>query len=464
MFKPFASRSESLSREIYRRYRTTIIPKHGHKHFEKRLFICDSNISCAGKISFYNCTFDCDIPQNRECITILPLGEAVFKNCTFKRSHSNSGLFLSGNKGCLVSFIDCTFVECNNFVQLDDCTRVAFTRCKFQDCFDAVVKVSVQPEAQFAFHDNIWYVTASPVHQKASAFTLLGENRLFVFENCCIQYAGTDSSYSLITAPQNSLCLLNCSFDGSIFPIHAVAVIGCIFRHCRNALVTNSAVSALYQSLIENCHFIQCSECIQAGADTEILHSTFTACTGALIGSASKLGHVHIADCKFFDCVVNARGSACIELDRDCSVITGKINKMENCTFENCRAEKGNLIGYQNEITPGYVAVISTCRFNSCSVGENGNLIGQKVSTRNFYSKAQSYQIYTFYRERAKFILTNCRIDSDTVLDNTPKTQYDTYDKAKCAARRGGLKEKIESESAHTPKKISRWTIGVHSV
>ena len=218
-----------------------------------------------------------------------------------------------------------------------------------------------------------------------------------------------------------------------------------------------------YPSLIEGCRFFHCCECMQAAADTEILHSTFTACTGTLIRSASKLGHVHIADCKFFDCVVNARGSACIELDRDCSVITGKIHKMENCTFENCRAEKGNLIGYQNEITPGYVAVISNCRFNGCSAGENGNLIRQKVSTRNFYGKAQSYQIYTFYRERAKFILTNCSIDSDTVLDNTPKTQYDTYDKAKCAARRGLLKGKIESESAHTPKKILRGTIGVHS-
>ena len=70
----------------------------------------------------------------------------------------------------------------------------------------------------------------------------------------------------------------------------------------------------------------------------------------------------------------------------------------------------------------------------------------------------------TFYRERAKFILTNCSIDSDTVLDNTPKTQYDTYDKAKCAARRGLFKEKIKSESSHTPKKILRWTIGVQSV
>ena len=87
MFKPFAFHSESLFGEIYRKYRTTTIPKHGHKHFEKRLFVCDSNISCAGKVSFYNCTFNCDISQNRECITILPLGEAVFKNCTFKRSH-----------------------------------------------------------------------------------------------------------------------------------------------------------------------------------------------------------------------------------------------------------------------------------------------------------------------------------------------------------------------------------------
>ena len=49
---------------------------------------------------------------------------------------------------------------------------------------------------------------------------------------------------------EKHLCLLNRSFDGSTFPIHAAAVIGCIFRHCRNALVTNSAVSALYPSAL----------------------------------------------------------------------------------------------------------------------------------------------------------------------------------------------------------------------
>lgn len=447
MFKPFAFHSESLSGEIYRKYRTTTIPKHGHKHFEKRLFVCDNNISCAGKASFYNCTFNCDISQNRECITILPLGEAVFKNCTFKRAHSNSGLFLSGNKGGLVSFIDCTFVECNNFAQLDDCARVAFTRCKFQDCVDAVIKASVQPEAQFAFHDNTWYVTTSPAHQKASAFTLLGKNRLFVFENCCIQYAGTDSSYSLITTPQNSLCLLNCSFDGSTFPIHAVAVIGCIFRHCRNALVTNSAVSALYPSLIENCRFIQCSECIQAGADTEILRCTFTACTGTLIRSASKLGHVHIADCTFFECLVNAPKSACVELDRNGSYMAGKINKMENCTFENCHAESGSIIGFQNEITPGYVAIIANCQFNGCDTGANGELIGYKVPTRNICGTVQSRQIYTFYRGREKFIVTDCHADNEQLPDNTPKTQYDTYNTTQCAARRARPKEKIRAKS-----------------
>ena len=447
MFKSFASRSESLSGEIYRRYRTTIIPKYSHKRFENRLFVCNSNISCAGKVSFYNCTFNCGISQNRECITILPLGEAIFKNCTFKRSHSNLGLFLSGNNGGLVSFIDCTFVECNNFAQLDDCARVAFTRCKFQDCVDAVVKASVQPEAQFAFHDNIWYVTTPPAHQKASAFTLLCKNRLFVFENCCIQYAGADSSYSLITAPQNSLCLLNCSFDGSIFPIHAAAVIGCIFRHCRNALVTNSAVSALYPSLIENCRFIQCSECIQAGADTEILRCTFTACTGTLIRSASKLGHVHIADCTFFECLVNAPKSACVELDRNGSYMAGKINKMENCTFENCHAESGSIIGFQNEITPGYVAIIANCQFNGCDTGANGELIGYKVPTRNICGTVQSRQIYSFYRGREKFIVTDCHADNEQLPDNTPKTQYDTYNTTQCAARRARLKEKIRAKS-----------------
>ena len=90
---------EILADMISHKYRSAIIPKYSRKRFENRLFVCDSNISCAGKVSFYNCTFNCDISQNGECITILPRGEAVFKSCTFKRLHSNSGLFLSGNKG-----------------------------------------------------------------------------------------------------------------------------------------------------------------------------------------------------------------------------------------------------------------------------------------------------------------------------------------------------------------------------
>ena len=456
---------ESLASELYHIYHAAEIPHRKHIRFNKRprRFYSGRSILCNGKAEFSDCEFLCNVSQTDPYITVSSFGEVHFNRCTFKKGF-NSGLFLTGNSGCRISFTDCHFIGCNNFAQMNDCAEVIFNGCQFQDCTSAVVQASFLPESYFEFENNIWRVATSPKAQSSAAFILSGENKLFHFKNCrFIQWTVMEDSYSAISAPSHSICLLNCNFERITFTISALAVMDCTFSCCKNVLATNSTASMPYPSLIEGCRFFHCCECIQASADTEILHSTFTACMGTLIRSASKLGHVHIADCAFLDCVVNAHGSACIELDRDCSIITGKINKMENCTFENCRAEKGNLIGYQNEITPGYVAVITTCRFNGCSDGEDGNLIRQKVHTRNFYGKAQSCQIYTFYRERAKFILTNCWVDSDTVLDNTPKTQYDTYDKAKCTARRGLLKEKIASESAWTSRKVSRRTFCVHS-
>lgn len=456
---------ESLASELYRIYHVAEIPHRKHIRFNKRprRFYSGRSILCNGKAEFSDCEFLCNVSQTDSYITVSSFGEVHFNRCTFKKGF-NSGLFLIGNSRCRISFTNCHFIGCNNFAQMNDCAEVVFNGCQFQDCTSAVVQASFLPESHFEFENNIWRVATSPKVSSSTAFILSGENKLFHFKNCrFIQRTVMENSYSVISAPSHSICLLSCNFDHITFTISALAVIDCTLDYCKNILVTNSATSMPYPSLIEECRFFHCCECIQAAADTEILHSTFTACMGTLIRSASKLGHVHIADCAFLDCVINAHGSACIELDRDCSTITGKINKMENCTFENCRAEKGNLIGYQNEITPGYVAVITTCRFNDCSGGEDGNLIRQKVHTRNFYGKAQSCQIYTFYRERAKFILTNCCVDSDTVLDNTPKTQYDTYDKAKCAARRGLLKEKIASKSARTSREVSRWTFCVHS-
>lgn len=456
---------ESLASELYHIYHAAEIPHRKHIRFNKRprRFYSGRSILCNGKAEFSDCEFLCNASQTDPYITVSSFGEVHFNRCTFKKGF-NSGLFLTGNSGCRISFTDCHFIGCNNFAQMNDCAEVIFNGCQFQDCTSAVVQASFLPESYFEFENNIWRVATSPKAQSSAAFILSGENKLFHFKNCrFIQWTVMEDSYSAISAPSHSICLLNCNFERITFTISALAVMDCTFGCCKNVLATNSTASMPYPSLIEGCRFFHCCECIQAAADTEILHSIFTACMGTLIRSASKLGHVHIADCAFLDCVVNAHGSACIELDRDCSIITGKINKMENCTFENCRAEKGNLIGYQNEITPGYVAVITTCRFNGCSDGEDGNLIRQKVHTKNFYGKAQSYQIYTFYRERAKFILTNCWVDSDTVLDNTPKTQYDTYDKAKYTARRGLLKEKIASESAWTSRKVSRRTFCVHS-
>lgn len=456
---------ESLASKLHRIYHTTGIPRRKHIRFNKRprRFDGDENILCDGKAEFYDCEFHCNVAQTDSYIIVSSFGDICFNRCTFKKEF-HSGLFLTGNSGCRISFVDCSFIDCNNFAQLNDCAEVVFSGCQFLDCTSAVIQASFLPESHFEFVNNIWRVATFTKPQSSAAFILSGENKLFAFKNChFIQWTTMEDSYNVINAPPHSICLLNSDFDHITFTIAALAALGCTFGYCKNVLATDLAMPMIYPSLIEKCHFINCSECIQAAADTEILRSTFTACTGTLIRSASKLGHVHIADCTFFDCVVNAHGTSCIELDRDCSIITGKINKVENCTFESCRAEKGNLIGYQKEIIPGYVAVITACHFNSCSAGENGNLIGQKVSTRNFYGKAQSYQIYTFYRERTKFILTNCCIGGDTVLDNTPKTQYDTYDKAKCAARRGLLKEKIESESVCTARKVSRWTIGVHS-
>jgi hypothetical protein len=183
-----------------------------------------------------------------------------------------------------------------------------------------------------------------------------------------------------------------------------------------------------------------------------------------MIHSAGKLGHVYVADCRFSDCVVDSPKSASIELDRDGSCMAGKINKMENCTFEKCRAESGSLISYRNEITPGYVAIIVSCQFNGCSAGVNGELIGRKVPTRNFCGTVQSQQIYTFYREREKFIVTNCRADNDPLPGHTPKTQYDTYNKIQCAAQRELLKEKIRAESGRTVKGTSEWGNDIRSI
>lgn len=57
MFNFSSSHYEILADVISHKYRSAIIPKYSRKRFENRLFVCGSNISCAGKVSFYNCTF-----------------------------------------------------------------------------------------------------------------------------------------------------------------------------------------------------------------------------------------------------------------------------------------------------------------------------------------------------------------------------------------------------------------------
>ena len=133
---------EILADVISHKYRSAIIPKYSRKRFENRLFVCDSNISCAGKVSFYNCTFNCDISQNGECITILPRGEAVFKSCTFKRLHSNSGLFLSGNKGCLVSFIDSVMLQTLSLQEWIELEFQVHTLLLSSDCIQQLFDLS----------------------------------------------------------------------------------------------------------------------------------------------------------------------------------------------------------------------------------------------------------------------------------------------------------------------------------
>lgn len=454
---------ELLESELNHIYHTAQIPNRRHIKFRKRRFMCNRHILCDGKAEFYDCEFFCNAPQTGFCITISSSGELHFNGCTFKKAFS-SGLFLRGNSGCHISFVNCSFVDCNTFAQLFDCAEIVFDRCNFQDCTSAVVEASFLQSSHFKFENSIWHVTTPTKPSVPAAFILSGENQLFTFKNCrYIQWAMMESSYSVISAPPNSICLLDSGFDHITFTISTLAVIGCIFGYCKNVLATNSATSRPYPSVIENCRFFHCSESIQAAADTEIQRCTFTACDGTQIRSASKLGHVYIADCTFSECAVNEHASACVELDRDCSLINGKINKIEDCTFKNCCAESGSLIGYQNEITPGYVAIIVGCFFNGCTVGTDGDLISQRVRTKNFVGQIYSHQIYTFCRKREKFILTDCHVEDSLILDNTPKTQYDTYDKSKCTARRGLLKEKIQKKVVKKTGFKLKWTFGVHA-
>lgn len=448
MFNRQQTNYELLSAELYRMNHAAMIPKYKRVRFRKRSFLCRENITCAGKAEFYGCTFLYNSPEENVCITVAPSGEVVFKKCTFKRMRSDAGLFIGGNKGYRAVFIDCSFDDCNTFARLDNFSKIVFTGCKFLNCTSAVLEASLQPETQLTFNNIAWYVTASPKHCSPGAFAFSGENRLILFENCrYVQRTTIDHLYSIITAPPRSACFLNSEFDGITCATHTLAAIGCTFRYCEEVLFTDDMQVAMYPALVEDCRFIQCRGCIRAGADTEILRNIFTSCEGTLIRSASKLGHVHIADCTFFECLVNAPKSACVELDRNGSYMAGKINKMENCTFENCHAESGSIIGFQNEITPGYVAIIANCQFNGCDTGANGELIGYKVPTRNICGTVQSRQIYTFYRGREKFIVTDCHADNEQLPDNTPKTQYDTYNTTQCAARRARLKEKIRAKS-----------------
>lgn len=448
MFNRRPTNYKSLSAEIYRLNRAAAIPKYKHVCFRKQIFLCKETITCAGKAEFYGCTFLYDSPEGNTCIEVSPSGEIVFKKCTFKRMCPDFGLFLCGNHGYRATFIDCSFDDCNVFARMDNFSEITFTGCKFLNCTMAALKASLQPETRIVFNNTTWYAAVPPEPCSPGAFIFLGENQLILFEAChYIQRTKIDHDYSIITAPPRSVCFLNSEFDGITCATHALAAIGCTFRYCEEALFTDDMQAAMYPALVENCHFTHCGTCIQAGAGTEILHSTFTSCTGTLIRSVSKLGHVHIADCVFSECLVNTPKSASIELDRDGSCMAGKINKMENCTFENCHAESGSLIGYRNEITPGYVAIIANCQFNGCSTGADGELIGYKVPTRNFCGAVQSHLIYTFYREHEKFIVTDCRADNEQLPDNTPKTQYDTYNETQCVARRALLKEKVRAKS-----------------
>lgn len=72
MFNFPSSHYEILADVISHKYRSAIIPKYSRKRFENRLFVCDSNISCAGKVSFYSITEnDHSDSYGRECLTEL---------------------------------------------------------------------------------------------------------------------------------------------------------------------------------------------------------------------------------------------------------------------------------------------------------------------------------------------------------------------------------------------------------
>lgn len=212
---------ESLASELYRIYHTAEIPHRKHIRFNKRprRFYSGRSILCNGKAEFYDCEFLCNVAQTDSYITVSSSGEIHFNRCTFKKGF-HSGLFLTGNSGCRISFTDCHFIGCNNFAQMNDCAEVVFYRCQFLDCTSAVVQASFLPESHFEFENNTWQVATAPKVQASAAFILSGENKLFSLRNChFIQRTAMENPYSVIGTPPHSLCLLNCNFDHITFTI-----------------------------------------------------------------------------------------------------------------------------------------------------------------------------------------------------------------------------------------------------
>lgn len=398
----------------------------------KRIYI-RANINCYGTLKLRNCHFIYNQLSNTTSAStkhqiLLKKGASLFiSNCVFRREKAPqsdlSCLVYSNDASSTVVIDNSTFIDCNNFLDLQYCKKFLMQRCEIHNCADGFVSVRLEAGGNSLLQSCLIYMDNAALFKQGDGRGSHYLGTLFSFErwgnerpqiiNC--KFVETDefrtagekvsswTSIRYVMACADSCSVERCDFIGISGRVECSHIEDCTFIDCSGGIEAMNYLESSEKdgTEIKECVFKNCTNVVAVTVCTHLHHSQFIGCHGKFITTGGYQGKSTISDCEFINTRYDETDGGYLSCDKTCIALDsdeedGHTNLIENCLFDGIDLTDATLIRYASPYCKHKNVVISVnnCEFrNLKSNGSSHLYVCTEVSSGFLGIKNYNYTV-----------------------------------------------------------------------
>lgn len=400
------------------------------KLFQYNTIHISAYITCEGILEFDHCVIYYNETGEADEIVLGENASLKITNSVIISKAYDESIFISSKRGGTVTFENCTFENCANFLALSSSNGFVLRNCKIRDCYDKFVDIYMGDGAYCEITENeIKENCIAPFNFKRekehdiflfSITNYNGEaakcrfynNTIIETDNFRTAWREDDKVNEICYVKASGVEIRNSTFIGATNCLNASHVLECSFKNCKKVIDTRMKTE---KQEIDNCLFNNCTSVLLIGNNARITNCQFIGCYNEIINTHSFRGFtrgicyggVLIEFCEFIKVKVNNEEfnmwdgwpkDSCITFEVfGTNRKNNRSNYIRKCIFNGIDVDEKFLIStslIENEKPNDIITYIEECDFRNCSTRRrSGKIIKENMQYDTLFKKGESAKV-----------------------------------------------------------------------